>query len=104
MECSCANLGNPIVSNHFSNNSFFLQTFLNPDTEIIEDNSFDALRRVLLMNIEKYEIPKVDDTKYTDIKISANIHHVDILDDQGSMNVHGFLKMVSGIYILTLLS
>lgn len=47
------------------------------------------------MNIEKYEIPKIDDTTYTDIKISANIHHVDIQDDQGSMNVHGFLKMVS---------
>lgn len=54
----------------------------------------DALRRALLMNIEKYEIPKIDETNYTDIKISANIHHIDIQDDQGAMNVHGFLKMV----------
>lgn len=68
---------------------------LDVDTDLIEDNSLDALRKALLMNIEKYEVPKIDDFKYTDVKISANIHHIDIQDDQGAMNVHGFLKMVS---------
>lgn len=72
--------------------TFYVST---SDTDIIEDNSFDALRRALLMNIEKYEIPKINDTTYTDIKVSAKIHHVDIEDDQGAMNVHGFIKMVS---------
>lgn len=71
--------------------------FVYLDTDLVEDNSFEALRRALLMNIEKYEIPKIDDTTYTDIKISANIHHIDIQDEQGAMNVHGFLKMVSKI-------
>lgn len=84
---------NQTVSYRISRRQSF--TFLLSDTDQIEDNSYDALKRALLMNIENYAIPKIDDTTYTDIKISANIHHVDIQDDQGAMNVHGFLKMVS---------
>lgn len=94
----------PFISGADEKNSKFTEFISNydekrkkipSDTDVIESNSFDELRRALLMNIEKYETPKIDDTTYTDIKISAKIHHIDIQDDQGAMNAHGFLKMVS---------
>lgn len=69
------------------------------DTDVIEDNAIDALRKALLMNIEKYEVPKIDEDSYTDIEISTKIVHVEIEEDKGAMNVHGFLKMVSIFYL-----